>query len=453
MQANNAASDRQISRQLGMLALQLEELDDKLTERSRNPRTAAQLRTSLNGDTGEAIGNLDVDTANRLLDGLAGIKKQLASVENKVDTANEKLGAIDHATECTAATTANLSLAVKGRNVATVVTQLRCRPELLADRFVRGHLSDLFSSEEFRTSDSLREAVAGLPLDFTSDIWTKDNPGLIGYPYLLTPIGRALNAALAGGLEVDISFPSTVPADPKPLNWLLSKANRSDFEAYPLLAHMLAFRFVEVTKPCYMKYSDFSMWDSDIQTIQRLRRAGMSVDAQDFIAYRHIVSRLLELNWQLPHDLGAINGNQLDDDPNARRTYDCPDPRWIAPMLRAATALAPDTDKLRLALAEREYESFATPRLQALEQEIGIYQGALDHPVVDEKWVSDSALTGHWKPIALDPSRLRDDQAIELEPGNARDHYLVGGIRTKLAGYRAARAKLLTLKDHQPTGT
>jgi hypothetical protein len=440
VQNYSTANDKQIARGFGILALQLEELNDKISERSRDPRTAAQLRNSLNGAAGEAIGRLDVDTAARMLDALDGIKRQLSTVENKVDTANAKLGQLQQDTVCSTATAQLLVLALKSQNAEEAAKFLRCHPELLADRGVKDAIVPLFGASQFYRSRNLLDALSAASVNYMSDLWYHDRYGLIGYPYQITPIGAALSSALDGGLVIDLRFPSSAPPDPMPLDWLVGKASKSDFEAYPYLAQMLAYRMVEITNFRWKARYGLASWATDLSTIKTLKRSGMSVIADNYAAYSAVYRQLVAESWSLPPELGVYQSESINDSPRGSDP-NIFDPRWAEPLSVLATEFVPPSRQIRQTLNLAEIDAFSKPRLHALDEQIRRYQGALDRPIVDAKFVGD-AFSGHWVDITANPARLRDDDAIQLDPNNARDHFLVKAIRSKLEDYRRARAAL-----------
>lgn len=158
--------------------------------------------------------------------------------------------------------------------------------------------------------------------------------------------------------------------------------------------------------------------------------------------------RILEVRWQFPEVIQPFSLEQLM--PAARSDAGSnggqPDRRWAAPLGVLADALAPVSLETRRRLEESELYAYIEPRLRAIDGQIQRYQGALNHPVVDTKWVGDAA-TGRLVDITVSPATLTDQEQIQLDPNNARDHYYVKLLRGQLAALQEARISLERLKQ------
>ena len=81
LKAHDKDSDDRVARQLAQLAIQLQDVEDKLNQREADPATAQSAHQALQGDMGKALATLDFATTNRLLDDLAQVKTSLARIE------------------------------------------------------------------------------------------------------------------------------------------------------------------------------------------------------------------------------------------------------------------------------------------------------------------------------------------------------------------------------------
>ncbi len=121
-------TDPQLARRLAGISLSLEDIDDKLTRLSDAEATQKRALASANlkSDVASAVARLDLDTANRLLDSVGALKKQLGQVESKIDRANDSLDTIQARVACSDATSENIVLSVRTRNAPRTLALIKC---------------------------------------------------------------------------------------------------------------------------------------------------------------------------------------------------------------------------------------------------------------------------------------------------------------------------------------
>lgn len=87
LKARDADSDQQVARQLAGLALQLEDVEDKIDKRANDPATARPTQEALEGAMGAALAKLDFPAVNKMADDLGEIKKSLSRIESNTTPA------------------------------------------------------------------------------------------------------------------------------------------------------------------------------------------------------------------------------------------------------------------------------------------------------------------------------------------------------------------------------
>jgi hypothetical protein len=198
-----------------------------------------------------------------------------------------------------AATPEAARLAVEAKNQRSSIDYFQCHPEVLRDLKVRRLLSGMFSVRGFTENVSYLEALRGSGIDFIVDFPEPPYPNFRSYSDM-TPLGAALGSAgVINGWTCD----STANlGDVNPIHWILTHSRSGSLSNYPELADELVETCVRGAYAGPMPEG----WSRDMNVIAELRRAALSVEAGDYMAFRQAFLRWLEVQWQPPDGIEAL---------------------------------------------------------------------------------------------------------------------------------------------------
>lgn len=85
-------------REVRNLSDKVEEIVERIDAASKDARKTEAVRSGLSGPIGDAVAKLDFDQANKLMDGISALQKQLGTVEKKVDVLTSSVQEGNHVT-------------------------------------------------------------------------------------------------------------------------------------------------------------------------------------------------------------------------------------------------------------------------------------------------------------------------------------------------------------------
>ena len=268
----------------GSIGLNLMAIDGQL-HFSREEWTGVQrILAAQQGKEGEGYRKCSTQLLNLFQSKMAPASKTTAELSSKVT--------------CPPATPETVRLAVAAKNQQSSIEYFRCR-ETLRDLPVRGLLSEMFTASRFAANIAYLEALQSSGIDFIEDFPEPPYPDFRSYSDT-TPLGAALGSAgVLNGLKCDAT---TTVADSSPIHWILTHSKPGSLSKYPELADELVETCVRgaYTGPIP------DGWSRAVEIIAELRRAGLPMEADEYLAYRQAFLRWLEVQWQPPSGIQPV---------------------------------------------------------------------------------------------------------------------------------------------------
>lgn len=265
-------TDTKAIQEITTLTDKMGQLETRLDALQRDPTTAPKVRQAIASGVGDDLANLHPDKASQVLEAIGLLDKKLDSLAVRIN--------------CSSATPEALAVAIRAHAADRTLDLVHCRPENLITPDVQTAFVMLFTSNNFPASKPFLDALirAGFnPLKeikpLNGPVLDPSNPsGPLRARYFYAPVYRPL---MDGNVDA--------------LKWIISNTPPGYWDTYPKLME-------DITKIMRLPWAPIS-GATAAQAISLLRKAGVSVDRDDYKAFRDAYEKWLAT--ELPGDLSS----------------------------------------------------------------------------------------------------------------------------------------------------